>query len=179
MRWPHAWRGLGAMTHQLINGPAYRAGSDVGRDWPISPGEAGGRSCVGDTPLHLAAWKGELSLCRMLVEQEPGQANLLDGEHHSPLHIAAYCGHEDILSLLVQPRFSPRVQEVTIYQDTPLHLACYSGKTEAARLLLAASPPDILRAENIWSETPLHAACTSGKSRELVNFLLGEEHLPS
>ena len=143
------------------------------------PGGAGGRSCVGDTPLHLAAWKGELSLCRMLVEQEPGQANLLDGEHHSPLHIAAYCGHEDIISLLVQPRFSPRVQEVTIYQDTPLHLACYSGKTEAARLLLAASPPDILRAENIWSETPLHAACTSGKSRELVNFLLGEELLLS
>ena len=64
-------------------------------------------------------------------------------------------------------------------EDTPLHLACYSGKTEAARLLLAASPPDILRAENIWSETPLHAACTSGKSRELVNFLLGEELLPS
>ena len=141
-------------------------------------GGAGGRSCVGDTPLHLAAWKGELSLCRMLVERE-GQANVLDGEHHSPLHIAAYCGHEDILSLLLQPRFLPRVQEVTIYQDTALHLACYSGKTEAARLLLAASPPDILRAENIWSETPLHAACTSGKSRELVNFLLGEELLPS
>ena len=130
-------------------------------------------SCVGDTPLHLATWKGELRICRLFVERA-GQVNVLDGEHHSPVHIAAYCGHEAILSLLTQPRWGPRVQEVTIYQDTPLHLASYSGKTEAARILLAASPPDILRSENIWSETPLHAACTSGKSKELVNFLLGE-----
>ena len=131
-------------------------------------------SCVGDTPLHLAVWKGQLRICRLLLERV-GEVNMLDGEHHSPVHIAAYCGHEAILTLLVQPRYSPDVQQVTIYQDTPLHLACYSGHTEAARILLAVSPPDSLSKENIWSETPLHAACTSGKSKELVNFILGED----
>ena len=131
-------------------------------------------SCVGDTPLHLAVWKGQLRLCRLLVERDV-DVNVLDGEHHSPVHIAAYCGHEAILTLLIQPRLSPQLQQVTIYQDTPLHLACYSGNTEAARILMAGSPPDILSMENIWSESPLHAACTSGKSKELVNFILGEE----
>ena len=157
-----AWWGRAAIAEYLL-----------GREEAGEVQQVASLSCVGDTPLHLATWKGELKICRLLVERT-GEVNVLDGEHHSPVHIAAFCGHEAILSLLTQPRLKPRVQEVTIYQDTPLHLASYSGKTEAARILLAASPPDILRWENIWSETPLHAACTSGKSKELVNFLLGE-----
>ena len=133
-------------------------------------------SCVGDTPLHLAVWRGHLTMCGMFLSVA-GEVNVQDGEHHSPVHVAAYCGHQEILSLLTQPGLGPDLQQVTIYQDTPLHLACYSGNTEAARTLLAASPPDTAAMENVWSETALHAACTSGKSKDLVNLILGERRI--
>ena len=56
-------------------------------------------SCVGDTPLHLAVWRGHLTMCGMFLSVA-GEVNVQDGEHHSPVHVAAYCGHQEILSLL-------------------------------------------------------------------------------
>lgn len=89
--------------------------------------------------------------------------------------MAAHTGHSAILTFLTQSRFSPRLTQLTIYQDTALHLACYSGKVDAAKVLMTAArgDPDMMTRENIWSETAFHAACTSGRSRDLVNYILG------
>ena len=59
---------------------------------------------LGDTPLHLAAWKGHLRICTMLMEKG-GDVNVLDGEHHSPVHVAAHMGHTAIVTFLTQSRY--------------------------------------------------------------------------
>ena len=58
---------------------------------------------MGDTPLHLACWRGHLGVARLLVERGAG-VTAQDGEQHSPVHVAAHCGHTELLSLLTQPR---------------------------------------------------------------------------
>ena len=41
-------------------------------------------SCTQDTPLHLAAWKGSLRLCTLLLEAG-ADVNAEDGERHTPV----------------------------------------------------------------------------------------------
>ena len=45
-------------------------------------------SCTQDTPLHLAAWKGSLRVCTLLLEAG-ADVNAEDGERHTPVMPAA------------------------------------------------------------------------------------------
>ena len=49
--------------------------------------------------------------------------NVLDGEQHTPIHVAALTGHSAILTFLTQSRFSPRLDQLTIYPNAKLHAA--------------------------------------------------------
>jgi ankyrin repeat protein len=46
-------------------------------------------SSVGDQPLHLAAHRGHVRICKLLVEKGE-DVNAKDGEHHTPIHVARY-----------------------------------------------------------------------------------------
>ncbi|KAK7888902.1 hypothetical protein WMY93_024462 [Mugilogobius chulae] len=130
---------------------------------------------VGDRPLHLAAAKGNLSICKLLMSEESkANVNAQDNEDHVPLHFCARFGHHEIVHYLLQGGFDVQPHSVNIYGDTPLHLACYNGKFATVKGLVQLSGTDSIPKENIFSETALHSACTYGKDLEMVKFLLNQ-----
>lgn len=55
----------------------------------------------GETPLHVAARKGEHRLCRKLIE-EGALINARDYAGWTPLHEACYHGHFKVAKLLLE-----------------------------------------------------------------------------
>ena len=54
--------------------------------------------------MHLAAWKGDLEIVRILVSQGPSRANVnqLNDQEDSALHLASQYGYSDIVEFLLQ-----------------------------------------------------------------------------
>ena len=57
------------------------------------------------TALHLAAWDGDLNLCKFLIYN---QADIfhLDYYNRTPLHFAVMRGHNHIIADLLYPKFN-------------------------------------------------------------------------
>ena len=58
----------------------------------------------GSPPLHLAAWKGDLEIVKMLVTQGPSYANVNqqnDGDD-TALHLASQYGYAPVVEFLLQ-----------------------------------------------------------------------------
>ncbi|HRJ77581.1 MAG TPA: ankyrin repeat domain-containing protein, partial [Planctomycetota bacterium] len=55
------------------------------------------------TPLHLAAWRGHLTMAEMLIERG-ANINAVDIAFQTPLHLAAIEGHEALVRLLIDRR---------------------------------------------------------------------------
>ena len=67
----------------------------------------------GSPPLHLAAWKGDLDIVKMLVTQGPSYANVNqqnDGDD-SALHLASQYGYAPVVEFLLQVCLCVRVHE--------------------------------------------------------------------
>ncbi len=97
------------------------------------------RSDKGETPLMLAAIKGQIALCRQLLAREadvnkPGWA---------PLHYAASAGHTDIVTLLLE-HFA-YIDAEAPNGSTPLMMAARYGTSDAVKALLAAGADPALR----------------------------------
>ena len=58
----------------------------------------------GSCCLHLAAWRGDLEIVRILVSQGPSRANVnqLNDQEDSALHLASQYGYSDIVEFLLQ-----------------------------------------------------------------------------
>ena len=55
----------------------------------------------GQTPLHVAADRGQLEICRLILDivEEKNPANLKEGA--TPLHLAATQGHLEVCKLFL------------------------------------------------------------------------------
>ncbi|VDO26833.1 unnamed protein product [Onchocerca flexuosa] len=89
----------------------------------------------GETPLHVAARKGEHLLCRKLIE-EGALINARDYAGWTPLHEACYHGHFKVAELLLS--CDANVNAQSDCDDTPLHDAVASGNEKLVWLLLHA-----------------------------------------
>ncbi|VDM91343.1 unnamed protein product, partial [Onchocerca ochengi] len=89
----------------------------------------------GETPLHVAARKGEHRLCRKLIE-EGALINARDYAGWTPLHEACYHGHFKVAKLLLS--CDANVNAQSDCDDTPLHDAVASGNEKLVWLLLHA-----------------------------------------
>lgn len=99
-------------------------------DWPKTNVEA--RTAKDESPLMMAALKGQTALARRLIERDadvnkPGWA---------PLHYAATGGHLDVMELLLEHYAFIDAQSPN--GTTPLMMAAMYGSTEAVKLLLDA-----------------------------------------
>ncbi|KAI6655942.1 guanine nucleotide-binding protein (G protein), subunit alpha [Oopsacas minuta] len=91
------------------------------------------RNAQGETPLHLASIRGELSTAMDLVAQG-AQVNTPDNAGWTPLHEAANFGHTSLVAFLL--RCGAKANAQSIDRETPLHDAALSGHEKICKLLL-------------------------------------------
>ncbi|XP_029935907.1 BRCA1-associated RING domain protein 1 isoform X2 [Myripristis murdjan] len=116
----------------------------VGRKSPRSPGASVGRPASGsptfmkrnhrgETPLHLAAIKGDVEAAKALLD-EGADPNLKDNAGWTPLHEACNLGHLAVVEVLV---LRGALLNTPGYEnDSPLHDAVMNGHVAVAKLLL-------------------------------------------
>lgn len=97
------------------------------------------RNAVDESPLMLAALKGELVLCQRMIRKgadvnKPGWA---------PLHYAATSGHLDVMRLLLEEH--AYIDAASPNNTTPLMMAAHYGTPAAVKLLLEAGADPTLR----------------------------------
>jgi ankyrin repeat protein len=109
------------------------------------------------TPLHGAAAKGSVEVCRILMK---ARAAVDASGHHqcTPLHLAAQYGHAEVCRVLMEAGATVRAQ--TDQQLTPLHCAAKKGHVEVCRILMKARAA--VDARNHQQYTPLHLAAMAG-----------------
>ena len=61
--------------------------------------EVGDKTISGNTPLHWAAFKGNLELCKLLVEGG-AVVDVMNDFGWKPIHDADHCGHAEVVKFL-------------------------------------------------------------------------------
>jgi uncharacterized protein len=98
----------------------------------ISPIGLPTRGHYGDTPLHVAAIRGDVAMIRALLDA--GAEINVNGElGYTPLHEAVEQGHAEAVRVLVERGASKDV--LTEDGQSPLETAALSGDAEITRLL--------------------------------------------
>ena len=101
------------------------------------------RGQAGTTPLHGAAWSGNLEVVRILIEYDSTSINATSREEDrwTPLHFASGSRYSktgsvqvSVVRLLLERGADINARDATGW--TPLHQASYSGAVEVVRLLL-------------------------------------------
>lgn len=87
-----------------------------------------------ESPLHLAAMRGDLSMTWLLLEGGVDFDAIDPAVGYSPLQIAALQGHADICEALI--RYGAAVDAPTSRQETALHLAARGGHEAVVSVLL-------------------------------------------
>ncbi|XP_068748124.1 serine/threonine-protein phosphatase 6 regulatory ankyrin repeat subunit B-like isoform X2 [Montipora capricornis] len=108
----------------------------------------------GDSPLHIAARKGNVEICRLLV-QSGAKTDAKNADGNTILHIAAELGDVAMARFLYSAKAKPNI--VNNDGDTPLHLACQRKHVSIVDLLLAKFSANI-GIPNKKSDTPLFIA---------------------
>jgi ankyrin repeat protein len=129
-------------------------------------GAAAARDAHGATALWLAAERGSVGSCRLLI----GANVPVDGVDESgatPLHIAAANSRDDVVRLLLRS-IDDLAKSLTAKDKsgaTPLHCAARGGSALCVELLLASGAS--VAALDLRGLTPLHE-CTSRQSASLL-----------
>jgi ankyrin repeat protein len=107
--------------------------------WPRTKVES--RSPKGESPLMLAAFKGNLEQVRKLIARDAD----VNKTGWTPLHYAATGGHVPIIQLLLDE--NAYIDAESPNKSTPLMMAAKYGSPEAVKLLLEAGADPTLRNE--------------------------------
>uniref|UniRef100_A0A8C5RWV3 Ankyrin repeat and sterile alpha motif domain containing 1A n=1 Tax=Laticauda laticaudata TaxID=8630 RepID=A0A8C5RWV3_LATLA len=125
--------------------------------------------CKGCYPLHLAAWKGDAEIVKLLIHQGPShtKVNEQNNDNETALHCAAQYGHTEVVKVLLEELTDPTMRNNKF--ETPLDLAALYGRLEVVKMLLNAHPN--LLSCNTKKHTPLHLAARNGH-KAVVHVLL-------
>ncbi|PAA54335.1 hypothetical protein BOX15_Mlig008083g1, partial [Macrostomum lignano] len=140
----------------------------------------------GDTPLHLAAQRGDINRARQLVEVHGHSVSVVDNNNWQPVHDAATHGHINVIEYLLE-RGVP-VDTPGCRGSTALLEAVSSGHFEAAKWLIerGANPArrdadgdNILSLAEAWrhdcvADGQLAASLTANRFRHWLADRLGE-----
>ncbi|KAI8489949.1 BRCA1-associated RING domain protein 1 [Branchiostoma belcheri] len=99
-----------------------------------SPGHVMKRNVRGETPLHLAAIKGDAETVLHLLK-EGADPNVRDNAGWTPLHEASNHGHTHVAEVLLD--HGALINTTAFENDSPLHDAVANGRVEVARLLVS------------------------------------------
>lgn len=123
----------------------------------------------GWTPLHHAAYIGDLDSATLLIENG-AKVNSYSNQQRTPLHLAALNDHVELIAVLLK-----NMAELEWQDDlkcTPLHLACKKGSYDAMVMLLDNGSNIYAVDARNW--TALHYAAYNNHAR-LINGLLKYE----
>ena len=125
------------------------------------------------TPLHLAAAKGNETIVKMLLSEYSCSPTVTDTYGNTPLHMAALSGRTAVLKELAMQYGSPPDCQNS-NQQTPLHLAIAGGHLEVVSMLMSEFHCNINSAD-IDGNTVLHLAVRNENADiDLVISLLSE-----
>jgi ankyrin repeat protein len=131
--------------------------------------ESGGGS---GAPLHVAAEKGNLEICKAMLELEPKLLNTQREDvdlYESPLHSACFKGQRKVVQYFLQ-QGAKADQLSYYYESSPLLLACEAGDKKIVKLILHAAP-HMVNVASYLMETPLMKACGTG-NLQVIELLL-------
>ncbi|XP_030761203.1 ankyrin repeat domain-containing protein 12 isoform X4 [Sitophilus oryzae] len=130
--------------------------SESGSRSPSSGSRSRDRNERGETPLHLAAIKGDVEqVCRLLAHR--ADPNVADFAGWTPLHEACNHGWYDVAFRLVHA--GANVNAKGLDNDTPLHDAVINGHLKLIKLLVEKGAD--INAKNSKGKTPLDIASAS------------------
>ena len=92
-------------------------------------------SQVGDTPLHVTAYRGHAPIIPLLTKKDSPVTKLRNTEGDTPLHLAASGGHSEVVEKLLQED-SDVVNAQNFQGRTPLHEAAKNGSESVIKLLM-------------------------------------------
>ena len=117
-------------------------------------------------PLHQAAWIGDVTEVRELLQTGKFDVNKRDKCNWSALDYACAKGHLSVVRVLISD-FNAYVHirdhKVSLFHptSTPLHIACREGHVELVRALVSEFNSDVNIKDSSFC-TPLHYACRKG-----------------
>ena len=120
----------------------------------------------GDTPLHQAAYKGDVNNIYKFLRSH--DVNVRNNFGETPLHYAAENGQVDAVMALLGA--GADVNAIDQYGDTPLHMAALEGHDAVVRALVDAGAR--VDKENFEGETPFGFAQLSGNSENVWPALM-------
>ena len=120
----------------------------------------------GITPLHIAAYSGDLVLLKAIFERN--QEYQKDGWGCTPLHYAAHSGHLEMCEYITQTFENGNTG--TNSGETSLHEAAYHGHSKTFKILVKNAVDNNPADRAGW--TPLHYAALHGHL-EIFQFLMG------
>ncbi|KAM9859110.1 serine/threonine-protein phosphatase 6 regulatory ankyrin repeat subunit C [Aulostomus maculatus] len=168
----------------LINGHDAAAGLLVKT---IGPHIVQIRDAKGRTPLHAAAYSGNVAGLQLVLDQG-AEVNAVDHSGCSALMVAADSGQTLAVEFLLH-KAKPDLTLVDVNNNTALHLACTKGHEMCALLILGEiNDSSLINATNSSLQMPLHIAARKGLAT-VVQVLLsrgaavmavdGEGHTPA
>ncbi len=105
----------------------------------LSNAKAEARNAADESPLMLAALKGELKLCTLLIKKGAD----VNKTGWAPLHYAATNGHVEVMALLLEE--NAYIDAASPNGTTPLMMAAHYGTESAVKLLLEAGADPLLK----------------------------------
>ena len=128
------------------------------------------RGYSNNTPLHAAAYDGDLEMVRVLLEYEIN-VDVQNDAGCTPLDFASRDGHRDdsrVVQLLIEHGADPNTR-ASRSGFAPLHRASENGRIEVVRLLIEHGAN--VEAQDKYGRTPLNVA-SANRQEEIMEFLL-------
>jgi palmitoyltransferase len=125
------------------------------------------QSQSGYTSLHYAAFRGNIDVIKMLIENG-ATIDICNNEGLNVLHLAAQGNKTSVLIYFIE-KYKLDYMKIDNIGSTPLHWASYVGSEESFLYLLTLNPD--INKQDVEGLTPLHLAVTSDRTRIIKKLL--------
>ncbi|BFG28848.1 hypothetical protein CerSpe_151220 [Prunus speciosa] len=131
---------------------------------------------IGWTPLHYAAFTGNVKATQLLMESDSSASYILDSSEMSALHVAAYAGHTKVMEELI--RYQPDTCDLLNSKgQTVLHSAILGGQGKVVKFILRTPKlTGLINEADEDGNTPLHIAVMY-KKVEIISILTADHRV--